>query len=788
MTLNELMDASERQIFAKIKITYSDATTDNSIAASSATTGLYTQEDQVFDTVTETPYKWFSLHDNLLDGTYHFPPSDGEEQIGWWNDALSDGAGSFSSPPIITVTFAPRPVTRLEVVGDNSLNVFPVDFVIKLYDSIDTLLHTETVVGNTLMSWFTDITAVEAVVKMTLTVSKINTANVCAKILNFFSPLYQIYTGVSEDARDLLEVLSFNPTSTSANGTSYPQLYDGLDSPTRKWTTLHENVLDGSYKLIPADASEQVGWWDTNISDINGNFVVNPVFLATFQSTKLDKLIVSGDDILDVVIEDFDITVYDSTGSVLHTESITGNTLAHWEKNITPVAGASKIKLEVIKINQANYAAHLLEALPSVAADALADGELVDLNVLEELEYFSGGIPIGTISSNEIDVSLDNSTHQFDIDNTDSPIYGFLKRRRKIEPWLGITNPTNGIVDWYPLGQFWTVKWNVPDSSLVAYVTGRDILELMRTTVFVTSALYQDYSLYSLFKLILDDFNFLGLEYEIDTALQSIIIPFAWFDRVSHRTALEQLAKTSTVNVYIDRSGKVVIQQVTPTAGVIYEMDDDKNYFSKNYPYAWAEITNTIEVISHEYELQSEQSVFSSDTTFSVPAGSQVEKTFVFNTIPSNNISAVNITAGPNTSVLSYNAYAWGVVATIQNTGGAAESVTAVSILGTPLELKNTEVASALDSTEVLDNGEIATRLTNVFIQDREYAQELADAIIVLFKSSRQDISLDARGHIGLLLGDRVTVAGKTEQYMISRQEINWVGALSASIEGKIII
>ena len=88
----------------------------------------------------------------MLDGTYALAPTPQEaetKQMGWWGKQLA-GTGEFTTHTRHSQYHFPRPITKLQAVGDNGQE-WPVDFSIKLYDG--TLLHTETVTGNTQIAW-----------------------------------------------------------------------------------------------------------------------------------------------------------------------------------------------------------------------------------------------------------------------------------------------------------------------------------------------------------------------------------------------------------------------------------------------------------------------------------------------------------------------------------------------------------------------------------------------------------------------------------------------------------
>ena len=144
----------DRRTFGKIQIDYTSPFLDQSITVATNENANVSFPSQTADSVPEPFAKIASLDGYwVLDGTYAFAPTPQEaetKQMGWWGKQLAGTGGAFSAPyPILTISFFPRPITKLQAVGDSKRQEWPVDFNIKLYDGNNTLLHTETVTGNT---------------------------------------------------------------------------------------------------------------------------------------------------------------------------------------------------------------------------------------------------------------------------------------------------------------------------------------------------------------------------------------------------------------------------------------------------------------------------------------------------------------------------------------------------------------------------------------------------------------------------------------------------------------
>ena len=895
------------------------------------------QLSQVLDQVTSAGHKWFSLQDNVLDGSYKLFDANSDMQIGWWGTSLSDAYGSFASPPTLTIEEA-RSVHFLQVTGDSLLGEYPVDFTVRLYNGTS-LLHTETVVGNTNVIYRKDLGAAYDVTSIKLSVSKVNKSSRVVKIVDVFSPFEinradhiapsfidfgymangvfsadtvnikidgQIYASVNlssidniktktqdnsfmplyeiwrsdavkpstidssepvtvalnsldtarikanesknilasfvrpdslvlnkEVEQDLItasfsssdsvmtklledklltnvhsrmnetyrqtfakvEVTYSDPfldetISISANSTAYntspAELADSFEKPSYKWLSLTDNKLDGTSKLIDDSRRHSVGWWSSVLSDANGYFNEEPIITVTFAPRAMFSLKVSGDEKLNNYPTDFSIKLYDTNDVVLEQVDITGNDKVLWTQSIETITDVVKLELVIHRINRPYDTAKITEFFTAIVETYYSD-RIVDLSLLEELDYPSGSVSLGCVSANEIDIALDNSDGKFNLGDTLSPLHGLIKRNRRVRAWLG-TEIVPGEVEWYPLGVFWTVGWDMPDQSLEIYTTARDRLELLRLSDFTTSEVYENYSLYQLFDIIFTDAGLVPQDYIIDAALMDLIIPYAWFDRMTHREAVQRLADCAYIQVYCDRNGKIRVERILTTNNLIFSFDNDTNIYSKSYPITASEVTNYVEVSSNAVTVKPMEEVLKVEESISIPAGTSLKTSYSFSSVPVKNVQPPVITGGQDLNITTQ-IFAWGIEVTFENTTSSTITVSSLVVQGQPLELNSKAFVVAKDDALIKDNGKLRVSVEHDFIQSVAYANVLASTLLEAYKQSLYDVSIQARGNIGLYLGQKVQVndsrMNTNYQYITQRQTINWNGALSATVDGK---
>lgn len=574
------------------------------------------------------------------------------------------------------------------------------------------------------------------------------------------------------------------------------QTADEVTTQYAKWFSLHRNLLDGTYHPMPSGKEHSVGWWGTTLSDaVTREFSPNPVLTIEFTARTIEELLVVGDDRLAEYPEDFTIVLYSAGDVPEHTEDVDGNNLITWTKILSPVeTDIVKMTLTIEKWSRAEAVSKIAQFFTSLQQIYYSEnGDLVSVRVLEEREYEAATIPQGDVSSSEITIRLNNINDRFSPGNWESELYGMLKNNRAITAWLGVDMIPSGARRWYPLGTFFSRDWFAPEDEPWAEVKGLDMLDRLRITEFSTSTVYENITLYDLAVTVMTDAGLTSADWEIDAALDgaAYIIPFAWFDRMSHREALRRIAAGALGQCYCNRNGKIVLEIYSaPTHDPWTDFAFTRgNFFTVDHPLAWTQMVNYVQARAEPRVPAINQVICSDTEAFTIGAGATVSKTHFFDSIPAVDVLIPVLTeADADIVVDSWTAYAWGVAAGYKNNGGAPEEVRQIDISGKPLEIQGGKIAIAQDAASIAANGKqaLGEPVSSEFWQSAIMAQTSADALLAVFKDPRRDVMMRARGNIGLALGDRVIAPDYkdlvTGQFGIMRQDIDFDGGLEVVV------
>ncbi|MBT9168276.1 MAG: hypothetical protein DDT19_01621 [Syntrophomonadaceae bacterium] len=582
----------------------------------------------------------------------------------------------------------------------------------------------------------------------------------------------------------------------SVNAAFLPQVTDNVHEPHSRWAAADGHSFpDGTWFAAPSVPGEgQMGWWGTQIAGVGGVFVAPfPTITINVFLRPIHNLLVVGDSRRGEFPVDFEFRLLRAGGVVAHTRTVTGNTLITWQEAISPVAGITQLVLEVRRWSHAARTVKILEVITLIQATYEGD-DIISLSLLEERELAYGGLPVGNISANEISLKLNNADRRFDAGNRDSALFGLLRPNRRIRAWLGAGMP----IEWVPLGMFWSGEWQAAREKIYAQTTGRDRLEMLAKSTYSTSRVFTNVSLRTLATTILIDAGLGAADYWVDPALDSIIVPHAWFGAISHRAALRQIAEASLGQVYCDRNGVIRVEgadhllgQETYVAPFMTSAQSTTitadSYFQKNTPVRWGELANVIEVETSPLRAAALQEVFRSNEPIPIAAGQTMRQTVFYNHTPVIEAAASLVGAPVGTSITAATFHAWGADVSVHSPIAGAFTLV---INGRPLQVQGRERVVVEDEVSIQDNGRLRYRFPdNHLVQSRIQAQTIANILLRLYRHPRRDLTMDWRGNPVVALGSMVITPDHAQwlRYWVIRQTLDFDGGLRANLEGRLV-
>lgn len=310
--------------------------------------------------------------------------------------------------------------------------------------------------------------------------------------------------------------------------------------------------LDGSY-CLPNNPSKidklQIGWWSEVLSGEDGNF--NPYQTLEFifkEEISSVGLTIYFDTLSNEYCRDFDITFYDINNIILREENIIDNLDSKYTLE-SPINDYVRVVITLKKWCKGYRRAKVVEIDFGIVKE-YTDDKLIKMNLIEEVSIINNTLP-----SNEVKITIDNSSKEFNILNPNGS-YKYLKEKQEIKSYLGL-ELENKVIEYIPLGKYYLKEWQSDEMALTATFTARDIIDVLEQENYKFSTL-KDMTLYEFAKNVLDN---AGISYEIDENLKEIFTN-GYMPIVSFRTVLQYIGIVGRCAIYQDReTDKLILKQ-----------------------------------------------------------------------------------------------------------------------------------------------------------------------------------------------------------------------------------
>lgn len=353
--------------------------------------------------------KFFTLHDNVLDGSY--TPVSGD--VGLWGSVLADDGGYLSEPFEIEIEESLY-INAFRIVG-NAYS-YPIDFVVNFYNG-DSVVHTIEVTDNNTVDYLVRMPSTITADRVTVSVNRIS-SNSVARLLMVYNPGYvnrsdSLKVGYNERVilSQLLKFLLSDTLSTKfSKETSHvlntidvttdtlvakhedqstlTNVHSLMKSPFRKifgkvYITYTDPMLDSEtnvtstseaynsskdqilddltsvdnpsyFTLYDNDLTgyyvvngvdSQVGWSSAELSKSDGTFDKPPTLTTRFYSRPITNLVITFDESRDNLVLDFTVTFTREDGSTVVKEYSNNS-----EKQVTVVSGTDEGISDVVDI------------------------------------------------------------------------------------------------------------------------------------------------------------------------------------------------------------------------------------------------------------------------------------------------------------------------------------------------------------------------------------------------------------------------------------------------------
>lgn len=596
-----------------------------------------------------------------------------------------------------------------------------------------------------------------------------------------------------------------------------PQVTDGNRLMPYKWAHLYDGLVctnDGAqtnfHAVMPDTETDfhQVGWWGQSFCDGSGDFAtINgqyPYLEISFASRPVFGFLISGDNQYLQFPVDFSVVIYNGNNAI-YEGTFEGNSQLVFEHTLqTPIVSATRIKITINSWNVPNSVIKINEFYTSIV-DTYDGDDIVYLSLLEEKEISNGSLPIGNISCNEIDISLQNvltTKHNLSIKdpyftaNTNSIYHDLIKKNRKITVWIGMM--VNNVAEYALLGTYWTGEWNTSEESSIASTTARDRMEFLRKSEFTSSIVYEDITLYDLAEIVLNDAKvnipMYDLRWTIDSQLSNYTIPYAYFESKSYFETLRIIVEACMGQAYMDRNDVLIIEGSYQYNNSSVDLNITKNdYFYLQQPAKSENVFNRVEISTQPLSPGDPEQVFISqeieaDNNETITIDVKYTKKPVINAVA----SIVPINGQPTFEISDVVYYSFGAKIYVTNIGGSSGRCK-IQVVGSVLIVTGSEVVTCEDVFSIAEYGlNVYKYPANHLLQSRATCVDIGNKLLTSYKIQKKDVEINWRGNPALELNDIIQapeyqkngldIKGK---FVVVRNKIEFSGSLKQVTNGR---
>ncbi|HUV84164.1 MAG TPA: hypothetical protein VMV86_00560 [Methanosarcinales archaeon] len=418
-------------------------------------------------------------------------------------------------------------------------------------------------------------------------------------------------------------------------------------------------------------------------------------------------------------------------------------------------------KVEISKISLADMPACIVEVMTGFREDVSSDLTAEPMEISKELEYSGASVSLGNISANTLTLRLNNTSQKYNPENIDSYLYPFLKYNKIIYSYIGID--LGDSIEWFAQGKYY-LKEIDPKSDMTVEFYAVDKMILMNEEDFESSLVYEDYSKDELVKMLVEDFGLGSTEYSIDLVTPHTHIPYAYFIPRKYAENIKRLELSDGGVAFFDELGlfNSKTRGWTEVGVAAYYDDSNIKKNSASSPVMSSSMKNYIRIKSNPLYEQVQQEVYSLTQNITIPANGTRDVACYFNKKPCRVVNIANATYAPmgvGITITTQNKYSFVTFLTFTNSTGADVDVTSISILAQPLEATGANEVISQDADLIFIYGKSEYLIDSEFIQDMDYAQELADDLLADYKDPEAlEIEIESPSRPYLQLGDTVNV------------------------------
>jgi hypothetical protein len=317
-------------------------------------------------------------------------------------------------------------------------------------------------------------------------------------------------------------------------------VFNNKNRNTMKWlvcdsgaTVQAEENGQGYRAIYLSEDDYERGWWSANKSDGSGNFATPPWVQSEFFEEdgitpferRVNKITLYTTEFYvnmkEVTIQYKDIT--NTWVNVVANATLPQNTYINsWDYPSDIIIRGLRVYIH--STWGAGEFARINELQGLYIKDVSED--IVTVDVRETRTEYESTVPIGIHAANTVDVELDNTTGQYNIENEASTFYPYISPGNRVEVQFGVRVDEN-TYEYVPYGEFWVDEWANDSGDMTARLSARDFSKFVQDESISLPMVWKNTNVSAVFYNILARLGFAYERVNIDeTSLRGFEILF----------------------------------------------------------------------------------------------------------------------------------------------------------------------------------------------------------------------------------------------------------------------
>jgi hypothetical protein len=417
------------------------------------------------------------------------------------------------------------------------------------------------------------------------------------------------------------------------------------------------------------------------------------------------------------------------------------------------------------------------DANPPITFSGMQD--VIDLTLLEEIK--SDNSLLGVITSNELDLLMDNIHNQFTLTNPNSPYYNKIRPNVSVKMWFQL-DLGNDILENVYMGKYKLVSCTPDTENMQATFLCYDWLYTILNSNIPMLPVRKNTTLAQMFIDLFTAFGVPEANIVIDASIDVPVV-MGWYPKDKVKVALQEMCITGCCSVFASRDEKIIIRDCLKTTASVDTFTGSNQIISLGTPQRQDTIYSAI-ATQYGYPILMDATQIFIVENIVIPPGVTLLPNLQFSQGPIGKISNIQVINATNVKIVGISAGSWKCSLNLNNTGAAAETVT-IKIWGNPI-LQNI-VEYNLPVVGLEDIEEKSLNLNSYLIQSSDAMNNWLVRITKLIHDPQTNIALSVRGNPALELGDCITAQADSLQLAATAVTIlsakyHWDGALDAEL------